>query len=148
MGECKIQDLDDYAARGWTLSDHNLVEFASTTMESVEKHARYLKRFHYLENSTQAGRARVSRLMEALPFFSGEWFPQCDDPPSYKLHCAMVMTLLQPWRDISNVCNMDSTWETAFELFHTSADRRTQLFVENIQFFYEAQDAINKLSLV
>ena len=139
-------DLNDYMAHGWTLSDHNLLEFRLTTMELEEKHARYLKWFHYLENSTQAGWTRVSQLMQALPFFSGELFPWCDDPPSYGLHFAMVMTLLKPWRVVSTICSAHTTWEIMFELFHALADRRTQLFVENIQFYYEAQDTISYLS--
>ena len=54
-----------------------------------------------------------------------------------KLHCMIAMTLLQPWRDISTICSTNISWEIMFELFHATADRRTRLFVENIQFYYK-----------
>jgi hypothetical protein len=33
------------------------------------------------------------------------------------------------------------SWEISFELFHASADAKTQAIIQNIQFYYEAHDA-------
>lgn len=98
-----------------------------------------------MTGSGRDDRSRVSRLIDAIPHFIGNWFPSRTDIYSHDLYCATVMMLLVPWRDSSSLRG-ERHWEEAFQVFHDSADKKTRGLIENMEFYYESARSADALS--
>lgn len=138
--------LGDYAARGWTMTEHNLLEFCLTSMEAKDSHLAYRKRWRYMLGTGRDARSRVTRLLQAMPYFVGRWFPRNDTRGSQDLNRAMTMCLLVPWRDAASIRNGYKTWEAAYEVFHADATPTIIQLIENMQLFHDCQDAASSQS--
>jgi len=84
-----------------------------------------------------------------LPNFIGHYFPQRDDPYKHTFYCASMLMLLKPWRNIETDLKLPTqTWESAFEMFLSTAPRKTRHIVSGIQYFHECESSARRDSVI
>lgn len=132
-----------------SLEDQSFLEFCLTTEETSTSSRRWhIKKFRYLSGRNRDNRSRVRFLREVLPRFGGEWIPRLNDDTSADLHRAMLLLLCKPWRYLSDLHHENTQWDRELSQFMNYADERIKWFAYNLQFYHEAQDAMDVNSLV
>jgi hypothetical protein len=71
----------------------------------------------------------------------GPYFPRRDDPDTRDFYCAAMLSLLKPWRDVTQLKDATQTWEDAFASFMTQASAWHHDVVANIQYRYDSRSA-------
>jgi len=84
-----------------------------------------------------------------LPNFIGRYFPRRDDPYEHTFYCASMLMLLKPWRNIETDLKLPTqTWESAFEMFLSTAPCKTRHIVSGIQYFHECESSAHRDSVI
>lgn len=98
----------------------------------LPNHPKYTRKLHIIR----------SRGHNQLPNFIGHYFPGADDSDTRELYCACMLLLLKPWRDVRiNLKAPSQSWTTAFDLFISTASKKTKDIISGIQYFYESRTA-------
>jgi hypothetical protein len=75
-----------------------------------------------------------------LPNFIGRFFPQRDEQETYSFYCASMLLLLKPWRNIETDLKLPTqSWESAFDDFISSNNRKYQGILSGIQYFHNCE---------
>ncbi|KAG2741371.1 hypothetical protein P692DRAFT_20752861, partial [Suillus brevipes Sb2] len=96
----------------------------------------------YKQDSHHAGHVRVIRTEghETMPHFPGNWFPPASDEEHHEFHCASMLALLKPWRDITDIKKPSDSFSSTFENFVSHAPEIVTRIITNIQYFHDCAD--------
>ena len=147
-----VSQLRDYANRGPSLEDLSLWEFFRDTYKGLKlKSASNGKnlshasdRSVFMNDTGDASKCRVVRKKghETIVDFVGPWIPRNDHKEDFPLYCAIMLTLLVPWRTIGTIHRQSPTLEAEFRNFFAKATPEQLVFMENVQYFYESSDRV------
>ena len=81
----------------------------------------------------------VKRTTPVVPVLLGPPIPRRDRDEMRERYCRSILTLFTPWRSVVDVCDVDQTWEQAFETRQASITAESRKFIENIQLLQECK---------
>jgi hypothetical protein len=81
----------------------------------------------------------IKRTKSVVPVLLGSPIPRRDRDDMRERYCRSILTLFVPWRSVHDVCDVDQTWEQAFEIRHPNIAPESQKFIENIQLLQECK---------
>ncbi|KAF8812817.1 hypothetical protein BYT27DRAFT_7272529 [Phlegmacium glaucopus] len=158
--------LHEYMYRGEEMTEMNLLSFVLDTYDTKSETGDGIRggleealsigsrtcgrspnrRVPYRPGFNRQGRCRVFRTdgHETLPHFVGAWPPRNDRPKDKELYCAMILTLLKPWLDLSDLKTDIESFEETFDCFVAGASKETEDIIANIQYYYECYDSAKK----
>lgn len=150
-GTLRIQDqIHDYIDRGDELDDLSYLDFFLNTYDmrsdrdpsAVHKSDGTSVLVPYKQDSHHAGHVRVIRTEghETMPHFPGNWFPPASDEEHHEFHCASMLALLKPWRDITDIKKPSDLFSSTFENFVSHAPEIVTRIITNIQYFHDCAD--------
>ncbi|CEL58884.1 hypothetical protein RSOLAG1IB_12210 [Rhizoctonia solani AG-1 IB] len=79
-----------------------------------------------------------------LPDIVGPWFERRNDPDTYSLYCASVLTALKPWRELTNLKNGFDSWSEALDTFLLDASCRQKSIRANMQYYYQCKESADQ----
>ena len=82
----------------------------------------------------------IKRIKPVVPVLLGPPVPRRDREDTRERYCRSILTLFFPWRSVQDLCDMDQTWEQAFEIRHTRITPESQKIVDNIQLLLECKN--------
>ncbi|KAG9093512.1 hypothetical protein FS749_014256 [Ceratobasidium sp. UAMH 11750] len=86
-----------------------------------------------------------------LPNFIGPRLPRRSDPDQVDFYSASVLTMLKPWRKLTDLKQADQSWAGALEDFLASSNRRIQDIVASLEHYHNckaASDAEKNVQIV
>ncbi|CAF0766459.1 unnamed protein product [Adineta steineri] len=82
----------------------------------------------------------IKRMKPVVPVLLGPPIPRRDREDTRERYCRSVLTLFFPWRSFQNVCDVDQTWEQAFEIRHERITSESRKIIDNIQLLQECKN--------
>jgi PIF1-like helicase len=80
-----------------------------------------------------------------LPNFIGRSFPRQDDSNIEDFYYACILTLLNPWRNLStDLKEREESWRSAYERFLSSAPSGVKDIISGLQYFHECEHSANQ----
>ncbi|CAF2108235.1 unnamed protein product [Rotaria magnacalcarata] len=74
-----------------------------------------------------------------VPVLLGPPVPRRDREDTRERYCRSILTLFFPWRSIQDLCDVDQTWEQAFEIRHKKITPGSCKIIDNIQLLQECK---------
>jgi len=158
-GKLQMRDLlKDYADRGETMESWNLFEFARETYEAkviplpADPSSREGPRNERIPYHVQSGRSDRCRVLrtpghETIVQFVGPWLPRNNDPSVYPLYCASMLSLLVPWRAMTDLTAGHKTLQDAFKQFMQGASANSLRILCNIQYYHDSSERAHMRSM-
>jgi hypothetical protein len=81
----------------------------------------------------------IKRTKPVTPVLLGPAIPRRDRDDTKERYCRSILTLFVPWRSAFDLCNVNQTWEQAFEVRQANIVPESQKIIENIQLFHECK---------
>ena len=75
-----------------------------------------------------------------VPVLLGPPVPRRDRDDTRERYCRAILTLFFPWRSIQDVCNVDQSWEEAFQIRQTRILPASWKIIDNIQLLQECKN--------
>jgi hypothetical protein len=82
----------------------------------------------------------IKRMTSVVPVLLGPAIPRRDREDTRERYCRSILTLFFPWRLIQDVCDVDQTWEQAFEIRHKRITSESRRIIDNIQLLQECKN--------
>ena len=82
----------------------------------------------------------VKRVKSVVPVLLGPPIPRRDREDTKERYCRSILALFLPWRSISDLCDIDQTWEQAFEIRRSKITPESCKIIENIQLLQECKN--------
>jgi len=100
----------------------------------------------FINDTGEEARCRVVHKEghEMIVDFVGPWIPRNDNLDDYPMYCAIMLTLLVPWRNINAIHRQSFSLEAEFEKFLAVARPDQQRFMKNAQYYYESSDRVRR----
>jgi hypothetical protein len=74
-----------------------------------------------------------------VPILYGPQIPRCDRDDTRERYCRALLTLFVPWRTVADLCDVEQTWEEAFQARKNLISIRSWNIIENIQLLHECK---------
>lgn len=155
--------LDDYGERAESLIYYNVKDFFADTYEKYEKvneagpsdisigdgkdvnnlrRGRLPGTRHPYIDGAKPNRVRLVRQHghETVPLYLGRWFPRNDRPEDRANYVLLMLSLLKPWRRVTDITAGFDSIEAAWEGFVSSCSEDVADVISNIQYFYRCSD--------
>lgn len=81
----------------------------------------------------------VKRVKPVVPVLLGPPIPRHDREDTKERYCRSILALFAPWRSISDLCDIDQTWEQAFEIHRSKITLESYKIIDNIQLLQECK---------
>lgn len=97
---------------------------------------------HPYKNGTKPSRVRLVRQdgHETVPLYVGRWFLRNDHPKDRANYVLLMLSLLKPWRRITDITDGFRTLEEAWDAFLECCSDDVNDVISNIQYFYRCSD--------
>ncbi|CAF4062556.1 unnamed protein product, partial [Adineta steineri] len=82
----------------------------------------------------------IKRMKPVVPVLLGPPVPRKDRDDTKERYCRSILTLFVPWRSIQDVCDVDQTWEEAFQTRQTTILPTSSKIIDNIQLLQECKN--------
>jgi hypothetical protein len=82
----------------------------------------------------------IKRMKPVVPVLLGPPIPRRDRDDTRERYCRSILTLFFPWRSFQDLCDVDQTWEKAFEIRHTRITPESYKIIDNIQLLQECKN--------
>ncbi len=82
----------------------------------------------------------IKRIEPVVPVLLGPPVPRRDREDTRERYCRSILTLFLPWRSIQDLCDLDQTWEQAFEARHIQISPESCKIIDNIQLLQECKN--------
>jgi hypothetical protein len=82
----------------------------------------------------------IKRITPVVPVLLGPPIPRRDREDTRERYCRSILTLFFPWRSVQDVCDVDQTWEQAFEIRHERITSESRRIIDNIQLLQECKN--------
>ena len=86
-----------------------------------------------------ASHINLKRMKPVVPILLGPPVPRRDRDDTKERYCRSILTLFFPWRSVQDVCNVDQTWEEAFQIRQTRILPASWKIIDNIQLLQECK---------
>ena len=87
-----------------------------------------------------ASHINIKRMKPVVPILLGPPVPRRDRDDTRERYCRAILTLFFPWRSIQDVCNIDQTWEEAFQIRQRRVSPASWKIIDNIQLLQECKN--------
>ena len=74
-----------------------------------------------------------------VPMLYGPQIPRRDRDDTRERYSRALLTLFVPWRTVSDLCNINQTWEEAFKSRQHLISKHSWTIIENIQLLHECK---------
>lgn len=74
-----------------------------------------------------------------VPVLYGPQIPRRDREETRERYCRAILTLFVPWRAVTDLCDLDQTWEDAFHARQQYISNQSWEIIENIQLLHECK---------
>ncbi|CAF1337157.1 unnamed protein product [Adineta steineri] len=99
------------------------------------------EREHFQVGHPQAeSHINIKRIKPVVPVLLGPPVPRKDRDDTKERYCRSILTLFVPWRSIQDVCDVDQTWEEAFQIRQTRILPTSSKIIDNIQLLQECRN--------
>ena len=151
----------DYQYRSDTLNDMCLYDFVSTLYKKkmTEADLRYLsvhtasretegnrrgrppnERFPFQAQHPQGKTYVLVKYSEShVPILYGPQIPRRDREETRERYCRALLTLFVPWRAVTDLCDINQTWDDAFQSRQEQISNHSWKIIENIQLLHECK---------
>ena len=152
----------DYQYRSDMLNDMCLYDFVSTLYKKqmTEADLRYLsmnttsrektegnrrgrpanQRFPFQTQHPQGKAYVLVKYSEPhVPILYGPQIPRQDRDETRERYCRALLTLFVPWRAVTDLCDINRTWDDAFESRQKQISTHSWKIIENIQLLHECK---------
>ncbi|CAF1311364.1 unnamed protein product [Adineta ricciae] len=82
----------------------------------------------------------IKRTIPVVPVLLGPPIPRRDREDTKERYCRSILTLFLPWRSVQDVCDVDQSWEQAFEIRNERITLESRRTIENIQLLQECKN--------
>ncbi|CAF1498169.1 unnamed protein product [Adineta ricciae] len=86
-----------------------------------------------------ASHINIKRTKPVIPVLIGPPIPRKDREDTRERYCRSILTLFHPWRTYRDVCDVDQSWEEAFNIRQTKILSSSWKIVNNIQLLQECK---------
>ena len=98
------------------------------------------KRYQFQNEHPQANTHLIMEHSEPqVPVLFGPQIPRRDREDTRERYCRALLTLFVPWRIVSDLCDMDQTWEEALNSRQSRIPDHCWKIIENIQLLHECK---------
>ena len=121
------------------------LRYLSTNMVSREnegsKRGRPPNERYAFQNQHPQGKTHVLMKYSELhvPILYGPLIPRQDRVDTRERYCRAILTLFVPWRTIADLCDLNQTWEDAFNSRQSRISIHSWKIIENIQLLRECK---------
>ena len=151
----------DYQYRSDILDDMCLYDFVSTLYKKkmTEADLRYLSMNTASQETkgnrrgrpanepfpfqTQHSQGKTNVLVKYsephVPILYGPQIPRQDRDETRERYCRALLTLFVPWRAVTDLCDINQTWDDAFESGQEQISNHSWKIIENIQLLHECR---------
>jgi hypothetical protein len=81
----------------------------------------------------------IKRTKSVVPVLLGPAIPRRDRDDMKERYCRSILTLFVPWRTTVDLCDIDQTWQQAFEARQGKIAPESHKIIENIQLLHECK---------
>jgi hypothetical protein len=86
-----------------------------------------------------ASHISIKRMKPVVPVLLGPPVPRKDRDDTRERYCRSILTLFVPWRSVQDICDVDQTWEAAFQIRQTRILPTSWKIIDNIQLLQECK---------
>ena len=98
------------------------------------------QRFPFQQQHPQATTHLLMKYSDShVPILYGPQIPRCDRDDTRERYCRALLTLFVPWRTVADLCDVEQTWEEAFQARKNLISIRSWNIIENIQLLHECK---------
>ena len=120
------------------------VKYLSNIAESVQETNQRGRppniRYPFLEQHPQAATHLLMKYSEDhVPILYGPQIPRRDRDDTRERYSRALLTLFVPWRVVTDVCDINQTWEDAFHSRQNRISIHSWKIIENIQLLHECK---------
>lgn len=87
-----------------------------------------------------ASHINIKRMNPVVPILLGPPIPRKDRDDTKERYCRSILTLFFPWRSVQDICDVDQTWEQAFQIRQTRILPISWKIIDNIQLLQECKN--------
>jgi hypothetical protein len=142
---CLYDYIRLYRKKPIDTKDRKLLEVQSTAQNAELREPRR-GRIASERQTFQAGHPQASshinirRMEPVVPVLLGPPVPRRDREDTRERYCRSILTLFVPWRSVQDVCDVNQTWEQAFETRHIRITSESHKIIDNIQLLQECKN--------
>ena len=92
-----------------------------------------------VEHPQALSHINIKRMEPVVPVLLGPSVPRRDRADTRERYCRSILTLFVPWRSVQDVCDVNQTWEQAFEIRRVKITIESQKIIDNIQLLQECK---------
>lgn len=81
----------------------------------------------------------IKRMEPVVPVLLGPSVPRRDRVDTRERYCRSILTLFVPWRSVQDICDVNQTWEQAYEIRRVKTTTESQKIIDNIQLLQECK---------
>ena len=74
-----------------------------------------------------------------VPILHGPQIPRRDRDETRERYCRALLTLFVPWRTVTDLCDVNQTWDDAFKSRQEQVSTQSWEIIENIQLLHECK---------
>ena len=121
------------------------LKYLSKAAESMEEETSQRgrpahQRFPFQKQHPQAATHLLMKYSDShVPILYGPQIPRCDRDDTRDRYCRALLTLFVPWRTVADLCDVEQTWEEAFQSRKNLISIRSWNIIENIQLLHECK---------
>ena len=123
-------------------TDLKYLSKSSTTeaRQDNQKGRPYNERFSFQEVHPQVTTHILMKYSQLhVPVLYGPQIPRQDRDDTRERYNRALLTLFVPWRNVTDLCDMNQTWEDAFEYRKNLISAHSWKIIENIQLLHECK---------
>ena len=123
-------------------TDLKYLSKSSTTekQEDNQKGRPCNERFSFQEEHPQAATHILMKYSQLhVPVLYGPQIPRQDRDDTQERYNRALLTLPVPWRNVTDLCDINQTWEAAFECRKSLISAHSWKIIENIQLLHECK---------
>lgn len=92
------------------------------------------------EHPQVSSHINVKRTTPVVPVLIGPAIPRREREDTKERYCRSILTLFSPWRSVTDLCDVDQTWEQALEIRRSRITPESHKIIDNIQLFQECKN--------
>ena len=118
-----------------------LSEVVASTKDKVNEKGRPRnQRYPFQKQHPQAATHLLMKYSEHhVPILYGPQIPRRDRDDTRERYSRALLTLFVPWRTVTDLCDVNQTWEDAFESRQNRISSHSSNIIENIQLLHECK---------
>ena len=137
---CLYDYIRLYRKKSMDANERKQIEVQSTTKEAKDprRGRPFSERGIFQSGHPQvSSHINIKRMKPVVPVLLGPPIPRQDRVDTKERYYRSIITLFVPWRSILDLCDINQTWEQAFQTRRTKMTADSNKIVDNIQLLQE-----------